>query len=347
MKVLLVKMSSMGDIVHALPAVDDAARRGVRFDWIVEEDYRALAARARGVDEVLPVAFRRWRHAPADGIKELLAVRRGLRARHYDVVLDAQGLIKSAIVAGWAGVGERVGFDASSARERLAALGNQRRVHVPGSDHAISRLRRLFAAALGYEFPDTEPVFNLGPPSTDVYAPDNAILLAHGTTWKTKLWPEGYWTDVARRAAAAGYTPVLPWMDGERARAERVAAAVPEAWVCPSMDLADVLGLVENTRGVIGVDSGLVHFGAALGRPTVMLFGPTDHRLTGCHGPQARDLSAGLPCSPCRSRVCRRPDSARVSNGAAACLAAVAPDEAWTTLAAMMGRDGRVATVVK
>ena len=341
MKVLLVKMSSMGDIVHSLPAVADATRHGVRFDWVVEEQYRPLAAHAEGVEEVLPVAFRRWRHAPATGMKELLAFRRRLRERRYDVVLDAQGLIKSAAVACSAGFGERVGFDASSARERLASLGYQRRVRVPRNSHAIIRLRRLFAAAFGYEQPDTEPTFRLGLPSAGVSPPDNAVLLAHGTTWKTKLWPEDYWTDVARQAVEAGYTPVLPWLDGERTRAERIATAVPEAWVCPSMDLSEVLGLVGRTRGVIGVDSGLVHFGAALGRPTVMLFGPTDHQLTGCRGPHARNLSASLACSPCRSRACRRPDAARVANGATPCLAAVAPGNAWAALAEMMGRDTR------
>lgn len=339
MKVLLVKMSSMGDIVHALPAVEDAARRGVRFDWVVEEEYRPLACHAEGVDEVLPVAFRRWRRAPATGVTELLAFRRRLRERRYDVVLDAQGLIKSAAVACLTGFGERVGFDASSARERLASLGYQRRVRVPHNGHATVRLRRLFAAALGYELPDTEPTFRLGPPSADVPLPNNAVLLAHGTTWKTKLWPEDYWTDVARRAVKAGYTPVLPWLDGERGRAERIATAVPEALVCPSMSLSDVLGLVGRACGVIGVDSGLVHFAGALGRPTVMLFGPTDQRLTGCRGPRARNLCASLACSPCRSKACRRPDAARVANGAAPCLAAVAPGNAWATLAAMMNRD--------
>lgn len=348
MKVLLVKMSSLGDIVHTLPAVEDASRCGARFDWVVEEDYRALAARSVGADHVLTVAFRRWRRGPIAGLQEVKEFRRDLQRRRYDLVLDAQGLLKSAAVGCWARANERVGFDASTARERAATLGYQRRLRVPWGEHAITRSRRLFAAALGYDMPATEPVFGLALPTANTPSPEeHCVLLAHGTTWTTKLWPETFWADVARRAASAGFTPVLPWVNGERARAERIAAAAPEARVCPPMDLENALSLVEGTRGVIGVDSGLAHFAAAVGRPTVMVFGPTDHRLTGCKGPCARNLSTPLACSPCHSRRCRNPASSSMGNGVIPCLAAVTPHQAWSTLAAMMDREQPQATRVE
>lgn len=344
MKVLLVKMSSLGDIVHTLPAVADAARHGVRFDWVVEENCRAVPARASGVDQVLGVAFRRWRTAPLAFMPELMAFRRRLRRCRYDLVLDAQGLIKSAVVGTWARAGERVGFDAASARERVATLGYGRRIAVPGGWHAVDRSRRLFAAALGYERPAREPVFDLRDVGGDA-AGGREIVLAHGTTWQTKHWPETFWTTLAGLATARGFVPVLPWTAGERGRAERVANAVPGARVCPPLDLDGIMGLLASSRGVVGVDSGLAHLAAALGRPTVMLFGPTDPSLTGCRGPYARNLTAALACSPCRSRRCRLGarylKRYRGSRSGAPCLEAVEPARAWSALTDLMQRQYR------
>lgn len=331
MNVLLVKMSSLGDIVHTLPAVQDAAQRGVRFDWVVEETYRAVPALAEGVDNVVPVALRRWRRTPLKHAREIGTFHHRLRHRRYDLVLDAQGLMKSAVVTRWASGRDRAGFDAAGARERLATLGYRRRLRVPRGEHAIVRARRLFAVALGYERPRASPRFGLRAPTTPRR---NDLVLAHGATWRTKLWPEAFWVDLARRAAAAGLRPLLPWLGAERARALRIAAAVPQAALCPPADLAAVLELVAQARCVVGVDSGIGHFAAALGRPTVMVFGATDPILTGCQGPLARNLAGSTPCAPCRSRHCRYG-----GDGAPACLAAVPPQRVWTALTALLRRE--------
>ena len=335
MNVLLVKLSSLGDIVHTLPAVQDAARLGARFDWVVEESYRAVPALAEGVDNVVPVALRRWRRAPLRYARELCAFHHRLRQRRYDLVLDAQGLLKSAVVTRWACGRDRAGFDAAGARERLASLGYRRRLRVPRREHAIARVRRLFAGALEYERPNTGPNFGLRTPAA---ARSDDLVLAHGATWRTKLWPEAFWVELARLAAAAGLRPLLPWLGDERERAERIAAAVPEAAVCPPRDLAGALRTVAQARGVVGVDSGLAHFSAALGRPTVMMFGATDPALTGCQGPLARNLVGVEPCAPCLSRRCRYmpPGSAGRSP---ACLAAVSPQRVWDTLAHLLHRE--------
>ena len=335
MNALLVKMSSLGDIVHTLPAVDDAASRGVRFDWVVEENYEPLPALAAGVDAVLPIAFRRWRRAALTGTSEVLAFGRRLRRRRYDLVLDAQGLLKSAVVGSFARADERVGFDFASVRERPAALTYGRRVAVARAEHAITRTRELFAAAFGYRTPTTPPRFGLAARPVR----DSQVLLAHGTTWSTKTWPEPYWIDLARHVADAGLTPVVPWVDGEKPRALRIARAVPEAHVCPPMDLAGVLDLVGTVRGVIGVDSGIAHLGAAFGRPTVMLFGPTDTHLTGCRGPYTSNLSASLGCAPCQSKRCHYGGAGRTWNGKPvepACLASLRPKRAWSALRDLM-----------
>ena len=335
MNVLLVKLSSLGDIVHTLPAVQDAARRGARFDWVVEESYRAVPALADGVDNVVPVALRRWRRAPLQYAREFGGFHRRLRQRRYDLVLDAQGLLKSAAVARWARARDRAGFDAAGARERLATLGYRRRLRVPRGEHAIARVRRLFAGALEYERPSTCPQFGLRAPAA---TRRDDLVLAHGATWRTKLWPEAFWMELARLAAADGLRPLLPWLGNERERARRIAAAVPEAVVCPPLELAGALRVVAQARGVVGVDSGLAHFAAALGHPTVMVFGATDPALTGCQGPLARNLAGAEPCSPCLSRRCRYLPLAG-TNRSPACLAAVSPQRVWDALASLLHRE--------
>ena len=346
MNVLLVKMSSLGDIVHTLPAVNDAVRLGLRFDWVVEENYRAVPASTSGVDRVLEAAFRRWRMVPVASRRELGAFRSRLRQSRYDKVLDAQGLLKSAVVGCWAKAGERVGFDAASVRERAATLAYHRGIAAPRDWHAVDRTRRLFADALGYDPPDCEPAFGLSVAGeSGGGVADEAVVLAHGTTWRTKHWPESFWSALASRATAEGFVPMLPWAPGERGRAERIAATAPGARVCPRMDLDAVMQLLAVCRGIVGVDSGLAHLGAAMGRPTVMLFGPTDPALTGCRGRLVCNLSASLPCSPCASKHCRLSGQTsrqrQVNRWAPPCLEAVEPASAWAALRDLMARQRR------
>lgn len=329
MNVLLVKLSSLGDIVHTLPAVQDAARRGARFDWVVEENYRAVPELVAGVDNVLPVALRRWRTAPLAYAGEVRRFLRQLRRRSYDLVLDAQGLVKSAALARWARARERAGFDAASARERLASLAYGHRLAIGRREHAIVRTRRLFADALGYPPPRDAPAFGL-----PVVDHGDGLVLAHGASWGNKLWPERFWMRLARQAAAAGMRPLLPWLGPERARAERIAAAVAEAAVCPPTNMVDALQLVARSRAVVGVDSGLAHFAAATGRPTVMVLGPTDPRLTGCQGARARNLPASFACAPCLARSCRLRE--RGDQRASPCLDDVPPERVWRALTELL-----------
>ena len=337
MRVLLVKMSSLGDVVHTLPAVRDAVRQGIHMDWVVEEAYEPVAALARGIDATLPVAIRRWRRQPLRCLEEIRAACRALRQGRYDLVLDAQGLVKSALVGLMARGGEHAGFDRSSIRERVATLAYRHHVHVPRHAHAATRLRALFARAIGYEVPNGEPQFDIDGGRTPG---DHAVLL-HGAAWSTKLWPEEHWIDVAKRVAADGLKPTLLWQDApERARAERIADAEPRAEVCDPMDLAGAIDLIGASRLVVGVDTGLAHLGAALGRPTVMLFGPTDPARTGCLGERALNVSSELACAPCLSRRCRRPEAAAHSHRSPPCMAQVAPDAVWRLASVAMRREG-------
>jgi heptosyltransferase I len=347
-RVLLVKMSSLGDLVHTLPAVTDAALHGFRFDWVVEEAFAAIPVLHPAVSNVLPIAWRRWRRQIWRDRGELAAFFHRLRGERYDLVLDAQGLLKSAVVSAAARSPERAGFDRSSARESLAAFGVERAVAVPREAHAIARQRALFAGALGYPMPPPEsaPEFGvgaaLGSRQSDAGSAPLAILL-HGTTWASKLWPERYWVELARRARSDGFEVALPaGTVAEEARAHRIAGAAGAiAW--PRMPLSDLIDRVARARVVIGVDSGLLHASAALGVSTVGVYLGTDAARTGCVGPRALALAAEFPCAPCASRICRYRGVAAREQGEAiepACATSVTPARAWAAVEAILAAKG-------
>ena len=334
--ILLVKLSSLGDIVHTLPAVEDAARLGATFDWAVEEDFAAVPALHRAVRRVIPAALRRWRKDAASSVGEALAFRRALRHKRYDLTIDAQGLLKSAVVARLARSAGYAGFDRGSARESAATLLYSSSATAPRTDHAVDRIRALFATAIGYQRPREAPAFGLTP-----LGPSNRYcVLTHGTTWHTKHWPESFWSRIAERAVDAGLTPLLPWLStAEHDRARRIAGTVPGSEVAPPLRMDEAIALLSGARAVVGVDSGLAHLAAALGRPTVVVYGPTDQRLTGCLGARARSLQASLPCSPCLARTCRYRGTPRNWAGQAVrppCFASVHPDRVWEALAALL-----------
>ena len=342
MHVLLVKLSSLGDIVHALPAVEDASRHGCTFDWAAEEDFAALPAMHRAVRDVIPVGLRRWRKPGEGRVREIRAFGRTLRRKRYGLVIDAQGLIKSALITSWSRGRVRTGFDRTSAREPAAALFYSRRVAVESEGrHAVDRIRRLFASAIGYDLPSEKPAFGLRTaPRAKQAETEPYCVLIHGTTWQSKHWPETFWTHLAERAMRAGLTPVLPWLsEAERRRAESVARQVPGTRAVGSMPLDAAADLLARASAVVGVDTGLSHLSAALGRPTVGLFGPTDARLSGCVGDRAHNIQSDIECAPCLSRQCRYRGEALTWNGEIVeppCFARLHPDRVWTRVTEML-----------
>ena len=230
-RLLLVKISSLGDVIANLPVVTDIVRRWPRaqIDWVVEEAFVDIPALHPGVANVIPLAQRRWRESPMSA--ETWAERRAfvarLRAMQYDFVIDTQGLIKSALIARDAN-GPSAGYDWASAREPLATIVYDRTLPVPKGLHAIERNRRLAAAALGYAL-DEPAAYSLHlPPVPDVAPKMPYCVLVHGTSRDSKLWPESHWIAVGRALAGRRLVVVLPWgSDCERARSERLADAIP------------------------------------------------------------------------------------------------------------------------
>jgi len=310
MRVLLIKTSSMGDVIHSLPAITDAARAipGLRLDWVVEEGFADLAGRHPAVDRVLPSALRRWRRHPLRARRggEWKAFKDAVRERRYDAVIDAQGLIKSAFVTRLAH-GPKFGLDKASAREPWSALALDRPLSVPRGSHAVSRVRQLFAAALDYAVPKDAPDYGLhrSRPPRPLAGGGAELVFCHGTTWPTKHYPEAYWRALAELADSAGQRVWLPWgNDTERARAERLAQGLAGVAVLPRLSLSALTDRMLAWDGFVAVDTGLAHLAAAAGLPGVALYGPTDPRLTGVWGPRARSLAADFPCAPCVQEKC-------------------------------------------
>jgi len=337
MRVLLVKLSSLGDVVHALPAVTDASRAiaGLEVHWVVEEAYRDIPSLHPSVTRVIPVALRRWRRRWRDASAEIGNCVTALRRDSYDVVLDAQGLIKSSVVAGVCR-GARVGFDRASAREPLASIGYRSGIAVARGRHAIDRQRALFAGALGYECPATPLDYGL----PRAQRPRAGVLLAHGTTWANKRWPEPFWIELASRLTHSGVAVTLPWGSAaERECARRIAAAVPGAVVAERTDLRGMIDLLERSAAVVSVDSGIGHLAAALAARTIALYGPTDANLTGCRGTSVENLAASFECAPCLARRCRYRGEPRVVAGARIeppCFSTITPERVWQRLGSLV-----------
>jgi heptosyltransferase-1 len=284
--VLLVKTSSLGDVVHNLPVVTDIRRRmpGVSVDWVVEEALADIPRLHPGVRHVVPVAVRRWRRTPFSAAtwREVSAFKHALRDEQYACVIDTQGLIKSALVARLAR-GRHCGYAAEAAREPLAARFYDATYVIPRNVHAVERNRWLAAAVLDYP-PDLPLDYGIAPPPLAAdWLPQGAYaVLLTATSRDDKLWPDAHWLALAAALAEQGLACVLPaGSDAERARARRLAQNMRRALAAPPLSIRDIAGLLAGARLVVGVDTGLTHLATAAGRPVIALFSGSDPRLTG------------------------------------------------------------------
>lgn len=283
MRILLIKISSLGDVVHNLPVVTDLRRHfpDAAIDWVVEEGFAEIVRLHPGVRHVIPVALRRWRTSllTATTWREMRAFRARLQAQDYDLVIDTQSLLKSALITRMAR-GKRCGYTASAAREPLAARFYDAAYEVPKNLHAVLRNRRLAALAGGY-IASGALDYGIAASPAPAFSTIGAVLLT-ATSRDDKLWPEDHWITLGRALHSKGFACRLPAGSAtERERAERIAQDIPGAVVVPPMNLTRLAGQLAAARIVIGVDTGLVHLAAALGRPTLALFRASDPALTG------------------------------------------------------------------
>lgn len=298
MRVLIVKTSSMGDIIHTLPALTDAANAypDIQFDWVVEESFQEIPHWHSRVDRVIPVAIRRWRKNIWQTWRsgEWQAYKTQLQAVQYDAVIDAQGLLKSALLATRLAQGPRFGLDKHSAREPLAGKFYDQPLPVAKGQHAVERVRQLFSQALNYPLPTDRGDFAIRQHfQTDPTESEPYLVFQHSTTRFDKHWPELYWQRLISQAGAQGWRIKLPWGNpAEKERAERLAAVSEHAEVLPKLSLAEVAAVLASATACVSVDTGLSHLAAALDTPNVILFGPTDPGLVGGYGKDQYCLEA-------------------------------------------------------
>ncbi|SFN59251.1 heptosyltransferase-1 [Izhakiella capsodis] len=291
MKVLIVKTSSMGDVLHTLPALTDAmcAVKDIRFDWVVEENFSQIPGWHPAVERVLPVAIRRWRKNwfGSQAREERVTFKRELQLQSYDRIIDAQGLIKSAALVTRLAKGEKHGLDSNSARESFASWWYDKRHEISKKQHAVERMRELFAKSLDYEKPETVGDYAIAghflsnlPTDANRY-----LMFLHATTRDNKHWPESHWRELIALMANSGLSIKLPWgSPHEYQRALRLAEGFDYTEVLPKMPLEQVALNLAGAKAVVSVDTGLSHLTAALDRLNITLYGPTDPGLIGGYG---------------------------------------------------------------
>lgn len=302
--ILFIKTSSLGDVVHHMPAVTDARRQwpDVRLTWVVEEAFAPLARLHPAVNEVIAVSTRRWRSRllqPATW-NEISAFKAHLRSVNAETVIDTQGLIRSALIAR-AASGERHGYDTASIREPLASWFYDIKHKVARDQHAVTRNRVLTGLSLGYQ-PDAVIDYGLVKPPGSGEAP-YAVLL-HGTSRAAKEWREVDWIGTGKWLRGQGLDVVLPWgNERERLRCERLAAAIPGSRILARQPLDATAKVIANAALVVGVDTGLLHLAAAYSVPLIAVFLATDPGLTGPVGSGSITVVGGKDVYPSFERA--------------------------------------------
>lgn len=284
MKILLVRVSSLGDVLHNLPMVADLLRHhpNATIDWVVEEGYVSLVRLNPHVRKIIPFALRRWRKGlgKPENRAEIKAFFRTLREEEYDVVFDTQGLLKTGIIMGAARVrkgGRKVGLangSEGSGYEGISRFFHTESIPLDPRTHAVARGRLVAGAALGYAV-DTPPDFGLPAPGAAqrpgwLPAGDYAVFF-HGTARDAKKWAPANW--IALGKALAPMPVLLPWgSEKEKQEAEALAAGLPNARVLPKLSMMDAVTLAQQAALAVGVDTGLTHIAAAFYRPTVEIY---------------------------------------------------------------------------
>ncbi len=292
-RILIVKTSSMGDVIHAFPALADLKRAqpDTQVDWLVEAGFAGIARLHPAIDRVIVCELRKWRKAPfSQPVRAAFAkFKNEVRETPYDAIVDLQGLAKSAWLASRAR-GPRSGYDWASAREPLASMSYQHKFAVSKAEHAVTRNRALLAAALHYKIPAAQNSYGLQLISQKM----RLVVCCHATSRDDKLWPEANWRALIAACGEKGYEVGLPWgSPAEEARAQRLAAGFAHARVWPRDPFAQLANDLSAAACVVGVDTGLLHLAAAVGVPVVGVYVATDPGLSGAWGGEAGAVNLG------------------------------------------------------
>ncbi len=331
MRILIVKMSALGDVVHALPVLDylQTTVPGAEVDWVVEESFLPILTGNPALAQIHPVRFKAWRKQPFSETtrQEIFRLWSTVRSRGYDLVLDLQGNIKSGLVTRLTGCPQRIGFDRTAVRELPNIFCTTRQVSLRDQDqHITNRSLRLVSAALdddysGREFHGTIQTSPDDDTAAETFlkglGADRFFLIHNGTTWKTKLWHEAGWIQVGRQLIQQFPTSsiLLSWGNAEElAVAERIAAAIGhQAHILPKLTIKGFTALIKQVNLMLGGDTGPIHIAASVGTPTVSLYRATNGNRNAPLGRRHRFIQAPLPCTTCLLKQCDKDQACRES----------------------------------
>jgi heptosyltransferase-1 len=329
-EVLIVRLSSMGDMVHTLPAVTDAAKAlpGVKIDWLVDHSFADIPFWHRDVRRVFAAPHRQVSNLGSREFKNFL---KDLRSVRYDLVIDLQGHWKSAIAAKLAR-GTAAGYESKSVNELGAQLFYKKKYFVARNQHSIQRMRQLLAKALNYSWIDEWVEFGIDRsrlPLVPIRIPSPYIVFIHSTSWESKCWNEDQWRELAEATVRAGFHVVLPWgNEKERERSKRIAGNQPEATVLPPLSISEKASVLLNAAATVGLDTGLSHIAAALDVPSVTLYGATDPDLIGATGKNQLLIASKFECVKCHRSICKFPGN----HSGPACFQEITPPIVWKSL---------------
>jgi len=290
-RILLVKTSSLGDVIHNLPVVNDILQHfpNAQIDWVVEESFSDIPRLHPAVKTIYPVAFRRWRKTMLSHKTwtEIGIFKDTIKSNQHDAVIDTQGLLKSALIA-YCAKGVKHGYDKNSIREPLASRLYDKTYAISYQQHAVARNRALVAQSLGYPTPSSTPDYGINEKKDssdsrmDIGLQSIYIMALHGTSRDSKLWPVSHWVALGKTLAEKDLQLVLPWAnDAELLRANEIANNLGNAKVLPKLSIGDLARVIAQAKGAVGVDTGLSHLAVALSIPTVAIYTDTDPELTG------------------------------------------------------------------
>lgn len=333
----------MGDVLHTLPALTDATQAipALEIDWLVDEGFSPIPAWHPAVKNIITVPLRKWK-------KNIFSLKTAieffsfcivLRKKKYDLIIDAQGLLKSAITAKIAN-GKIAGLNKDSAREPISCFFYAKKYAIKKNQHAILRTRQLFAQIFNYPFEDKK--INYGVhfdklPILPISLENNYVVFLHGTTWESKHYPNSYWKILLEKCHENNMIVYLPWgNDTEKLRAEKLIEGIPTAKILPRLSISQMAAVLKKATAVVAVDTGFGHLCAALGTPTISLYGPTDSKEIGTFGDNQIQLQANFPCSPCKNRECLYAKTHQ-TDVVPACFATINPDIVWHALKKIIG----------
>ncbi len=347
MRILLVKLTSMGDLIHALPALTDALsiNPNLKVDWVVDEAFHEVPLWHPAVDKIIKSAHRRWKKDLAKAWRqgELHRFYRELRAERYDMVVDAQNNLKSAFVTRLASAHAH-GLDKKSVRESFSHLAYKYRYPIARDQHAVDRLRHYFSQLFRYPLAeDALPDYGiqrnkLARPELPI--PGNYLVFVHLASWPTKLWPFDHWQQLINLAISAGYEILLPSGSNEELeRSKALANGNAKVHALPRLPLSQVAWLMAHAKGVVSCDTGLCHLAAALDIPAVSFYGPTDVNLIGATGRmQMHIVAQEYSCAPCYKRQC---NYNQTLSDEASCMRSMRPDIAWNELSNLLQKKNQ------